>query len=166
MSVTLHTDLGDIKMELFCEKCPKTCENFLALCASDYYNGCIFHRNIKGFMVQTGDPSGTGKNGQSIWDRKFDDELHDDLRHSRRGIVSMANNGPNTNGSQFFIIYAGQSHLDLKYTIFAKVIDGMDTLNDLEKVAVNPKNYRPLKDVHLNCVTIHANPFADPNVAQ
>lgn len=148
-------------------------------------------------MVQTGDPSGTGKNGQSIWDRKFDDELHDDLRHSRRGIVSMANNGPNTNGSQFFIIYAGQSHLDLKYTIFAKyvicifikkkkkmfsilnldiyfffvsflyrVIDGMDTLNDLEKVAVNPKNYRPLKDVHLNCVTIHANPFADPNVAQ
>ena len=73
-------------------------------------------------MVQTGDPSGTGKNGQSIWDRKFDDELHDDLRHSRRGIVSMANNGPNTNGSQFFIIYAGQSHLDLKYTIFAKYV--------------------------------------------
>ena len=73
-------------------------------------------------MVQTGDPSGTGKNGQSIWDRKFDDELHDDLRHSRRGIVSMANNGPNTNGSQFFIIYAGQSHLDLKYTVFAKYV--------------------------------------------
>lgn len=100
--------------------CCNFLQNFLALCASDYYNGCIFHRNIKGFMVQTGDPTGTGKNGQSIWGKKFDDELHDDLRHSQRGIVSMANNGPNTNGSQFFISYAGQSHLDLKYTIFGK----------------------------------------------
>jgi len=161
MSVTLHTDLGNIKLELYCERCPKACENFLALCASDYYKGCLFHRNIKGFMVQTGDPTGTGKGGTSIWDKKFEDEIHSDLRHDGRGVVSMANNGPNTNGSQFFISYAKQSHLDLKYTLFAKVIDGMDTLDELEKLAVNPKNFRPLKDVRLNDVTIHANPIAN-----
>ncbi|KAH6945161.1 hypothetical protein HPB50_007460 [Hyalomma asiaticum] len=79
-SVTLHTDLGDIKIELFCEACPKTAENFLALCASDYYNGCLFHRNIKGFMVQTGDPTGTGKGGESIWGEKFADEIRDELK--------------------------------------------------------------------------------------
>ncbi|XP_050022547.1 peptidyl-prolyl cis-trans isomerase-like 3 isoform X2 [Dermacentor andersoni] len=160
MSVTLHTDLGDIKIELFCETCPKAAENFLALCASDYYNGCLFHRNIKGFMVQTGDPTGTGKGGESIWGAKFADEIRDELKHSVRGVVSMANNGPNTNGSQFFITYAKQPHLDLKYTIFGKVIDGMDTLEELEKVPVNPKNYRPLRDIKLNSITIHANPFA------
>lgn len=79
-SVTLHTDLGDIKIELFCEACPKACENFLALCASDYYNGCLFHRNIKGFIVQTGDPGGTGKGGISIWGKKFEDEFKEELK--------------------------------------------------------------------------------------
>lgn len=117
-SVTLHTDVGDIKLELFCEDCPKTCENFLALCASDYYNGSLFHRNIKGFIVQTGDPMGTGKGGNSIWDRKFEDEFKDNLKHTDRGMVSMANSGPNTNQSQFFFTYAAQPHLDLKYTLF------------------------------------------------
>ncbi|RXG69367.1 Peptidyl-prolyl cis-trans isomerase-like 3 [Armadillidium vulgare] len=120
MSVTLHTDVGDIKIELFCEQCPKTCENFLALCSSGYYDGCPFHRNIKGFMVQTGDPTGTGKGGQSIWGKHFEDEVRDDLKHSVRGMVSMANKGPNTNLSQFFITYSAQPHLDLKYTVFAK----------------------------------------------
>ncbi|XP_074599402.1 peptidyl-prolyl cis-trans isomerase-like 3 [Brevipalpus obovatus] len=159
MSVTLHTDLGDIKMELFCEKCPKTCENFLALCATDYYNNCIFHRNIKGFMVQTGDPTNTGKNGQNIWGQNFDDEFHDSLSHNSKGIVSMANSGPNSNGSQFFIIYDKQPHLDMKYTIFGKVIDGFDTLESLEKVPVNAK-YRPNVDIKIKSVTIHANPLA------
>ena len=102
MSVTLHTDVGDIKIELFCELCPKTCENFLALCASDYYDNCLFHRNIKGFIVQTGDPTHTGKGGTSIWNRKFEDEFKEELKHNARGLISMANNGPNTNGSQFF----------------------------------------------------------------
>lgn len=72
--------MGNIKLELFCEACPKTCENFLALCASDYYNGCLFHRNIKGFIVQTGDPSGTGKGGTSIWGKKIEDEFKEDLK--------------------------------------------------------------------------------------
>ncbi|XP_061464035.1 peptidyl-prolyl cis-trans isomerase-like 3 isoform X1 [Rhineura floridana] len=134
--------------------------NFLALCASNYYNGCIFHRNIKGFMVQTGDPSGSGKGGNSIWGRKFEDEYSEYLKHSVRGVVSMANNGPNTNGSQFFITYGKQPHLDMKYTVFGKVIDGLDTLDELEKLPVNEKTFRPLNDVHIKDVTIHANPFA------
>lgn len=120
-SVTFHTDVGDIKIELFCEDCPKTCENFLALCASDYYNSNAFHRNIKGFIVQTGDPTGTGKGGNSIWNGKFDDEFKDHLKHTDRGMVSMANSGPNSNQSQFFFTYAAQPHLDLKYTLFGMV---------------------------------------------
>lgn len=119
--MTLHTDVGDIKIELFCDDCPKACENFLALCASDYYNGSLFHRNIKGFIVQTGDPTGTGKGGNSIWGGKFEDEFKDNLKHTERGFISMANNGSNTNASQFFITYAAQPQLDLKYTLFGEI---------------------------------------------
>nr|VZI46512.1 unnamed protein product [Spirometra erinaceieuropaei] len=97
-------------------------QNFLALCASDYYKGCIFHRNIKGFIVQTGDPTGTGKNGQSIWKQKFKDEFNEALKHTARGVVSMANNGPDSNGSQFFITYSKQTMLDMKYSIFGKCV--------------------------------------------
>ena len=93
MSLTLHTDLGDIKVELYCDRPTKTCENFLALCASGYYNGCAFHRNIRNFIVQTGDRTNTGKGGTSIWKKKFQDEIFDDLRHTKRGIMSMANSG-------------------------------------------------------------------------
>jgi peptidyl-prolyl cis-trans isomerase-like 3 len=120
MSVTLHTSVGDIKIQVFCEQVPKTAENFLALCASGYYIGVEFHRNIKGFMAQTGDPTGTGKGGQSIWGTEFEDEIVSSLKHSKRGIVSMANKGPNTNRSQFFITYDKQSHLDGKHTVFGK----------------------------------------------
>ena len=90
------------------------------MAASNYYDGVLIHRNIKGFMMQTGDPTGTGKGGQSIWGRKFEDEIVDHLRHNQRGIVSMANSGPNTNGSQFFITYAKQPTLDRKYTVFGR----------------------------------------------
>ncbi|GAB0086345.1 Peptidyl-prolyl cis-trans isomerase [Sergentomyia squamirostris] len=160
MSVTLHTDLGDMKIELFVEDCPKTCENFLALCASDYYNGSLFHRNIKGFIVQTGDPTGTGKGGESIYGKKFEDELKESLKHTERGMVSMANSGPGTNASQFFFTYAAHPHLDLKYTLFGKVIDGFEVLDELEKLPVNPKTFRPMLEKHINTVTIHANPLA------
>nr|CDS16521.1 peptidyl prolyl cis trans isomerase 3 [Echinococcus granulosus] len=135
--------------------------NFLALCASDYYKGCIFHRNIKGFIVQTGDPTGTGKNGQSIWKQKFKDEFDDALKHNSRGIVSMANNGPDSNGSQFFITYSKQTMLDMKYSIFGKVIDGWDVLDELERAPVEDKTYKPLTDIHIQDITIHANPFAE-----
>lgn len=161
MSVTLHTDLGNIKIELYCEHAPKATHNFLALCASGYYNGCMFHRNIKGFIVQTGDPSNTGKNGKSIWGENFEDELSERLKHNKRGIVSMANKGANTNASQFFITYAKQSNLDMKYTIIGHVIDGLDTLDELEKIPVNEKTYRPEYDIKIKDVTIHANPIAD-----
>lgn len=159
-SVTLHTDVGDIKIELFCEDCPKSCENFLALCASQYYNGSLFHRNIKGFIVQTGDPTGTGKGGNSIWGRKFEDEFKDNLKNNERGMVCMANSGPNTNASQFFITYAAQAQLDLKYTLFGRVIHGFDALDELEKLVVNPKTFKPLLEKRINSITIHANPLA------
>merc|ERR1740124_91078 len=112
-------------------------------------------------MVQTGDPTGKGKGGKSIWGEKFKDEIHPHLKHISRGIVSMANNGPDTNGSQFFITYGKQPHLDMKYTVFGKVIDGFEVLDDLEKLNVNEKNYRPLDEVRICGVKVHANPLAD-----
>ncbi|VDN53378.1 unnamed protein product [Dracunculus medinensis] len=160
MSVTLQTTLGDIKIELYCDLCPKTCENFLALCASGYYNNNIFHRNIKSFMVQTGDPTGTGKGGNSIWGTPIEDEFHSSLKHSERGVVSMAGNGPNTSRSQFFITYAKHPSLDLKYTIFGRVIDGFDVLDELENVKVDAK-YRPVIEQRIRKVIIHANPIAE-----
>ncbi|KAI9325634.1 cyclophilin-like domain-containing protein [Obelidium mucronatum] len=160
MALTLHTDLGDLKVEIFCEAVPRTAENFLALAASGYYNNNLFHRNIKGFMVQTGDPSGTGKGGQSIYGHPFPDEIKSTLKHNARGILSMANKGPDTNKSQFFITYAKHSHLDSKYTVFGKVIDGFDTLDAIEKVPVDGKSNRPVQDVRIKSVTIHANPLA------
>merc|ERR1712111_322948 len=113
-------------------------------------------------MVQTGDPTNTGKGGKSIWGGKFNDEITDSIRHNTRGMVSMANSGPNTNNSQFFITYAPQPSLDLKYTVFGKVIDGFDTLDNLEKVPVTEKNHKPLPghEAKVSSVTIHANPLA------
>ncbi|THH08595.1 hypothetical protein EW145_g2597 [Phellinidium pouzarii] len=162
MSVTLHTSLGELKIEVFCEAVPKAAENFLALCASGRYDNCKFHRNIAGFIVQTGDPTGTGKGGESIWGSTFADEIRSTLKFNARGVVAMANSGPDTNKAQFFITYNGkQTHLDGKYTIFGKVIDGADsTLDAIERVRVNNKN-RPLEDVLLLNVTVHANPIAD-----
>ncbi|WVQ75236.1 peptidyl-prolyl cis-trans isomerase-like 3 [Cryptococcus sp. DSM 104548] len=160
MSVTLHTNLGDIKIEVFCESVPRTAENFLALCASGSYDNTLFHRNIKSFMIQGGDPTGTGKGGMSIWGRPFSDEIRQTLRFNARGVVAMANAGPDTNKSQFFITYAKQSSLDGKYSIFGKVIDGLEVLDTMERTPVTPKN-RPLQEIRLERVTIHANPIAD-----
>ncbi|KAK6162471.1 hypothetical protein DH2020_002312 [Rehmannia glutinosa] len=159
MSVTLHTNLGDIKCEIFCDEVPKTAENFLALSASGYYDGTIFHRNIKGFMIQGGDPTNTGKGGTSIWGKKFNDEIRESLKHNARGMLSMANSGPNTNGSQFFITYAKQPHLNGLYTIFGKVIHGFEVLDIMEKAPTGPGD-RPLMEIRINRVTIHANPLA------
>ncbi|EDQ85936.1 uncharacterized protein MONBRDRAFT_28673 [Monosiga brevicollis MX1] len=161
-SVTLHTDLGDIKVEVFCDQVERAAENFLALCASGYYDGCKIHRNIKGFMMQTGDPTGTGKGGDSIWGGEFEDEFPPGLRHNARGILSMANKGPNTNRSQFFITYGKAPHLDRKYTIFGRTIDGFDTLDAIEKTpVVDQRKHRPKMDIKIRSITIHANPIAD-----
>ena len=159
MSVTLHTDLGTVKIEVFCDTVPRTSFNFLALAASGYYDNSLFHRNIKGFMLQGGDPTGTGKGGESIWGGKFADEFVFALKHDSRGVVSMANSGPNTNGSQFFITYKAAAHLNNKYTVFARVIHGMEMLDAAEKEPVGAKDV-PLNPITINKVTIHANPLA------
>ena len=160
MSVTLHTNHGAIKLEIFCDSVPRTSFNFLALAASGYYDGTVFHRNVKGFMLQGGDPTGTGKGGESIWGGKFGDEIRPENTHAARGILSMANSGPGTNGSQFFLTYAKHPHLDNNYTVFGKVIDGFDALAAIERVPCNDK-HRPLSEVRLEHLTIHANPLAD-----
>lgn len=108
-----------------------------------------------------GDPTGTGKGGASIWGNKFDDEFKETLKHNSRGIVAMANNGPNTNGSQFYILYAKAPHLDRKNTVFGKVIDGFDVLDYIEKSQVSEKTYRPLSNILIRSVTVHANPLAE-----
>ncbi len=160
MSVTLHTTHGDIKCELYCEQAPKTCKNFLALAAKGYYNGTQFHRNIKGFIVQGGDATGTGKGGESIYGGAFEDEFDETLKHDKRGLLSMANMGPNTNLSQFFFTYGPQPQLDGKYTIFGRIIEGHDALDKMENEPVG-KQYRPLNEVAVKYITIHANPIAD-----
>ncbi|KAL9104545.1 MAG: hypothetical protein Q9163_000519 [Psora crenata] len=163
MSVTLHTSLGDIKIEIFCEAVPKTAENFLALCASDVYNGSPFHRSIPQFMIQTGSPaSGTPKVSTSIYGSEFEDEIRPSLRHNARGIVSMANKGPNTNGSQFFILYAPAPHLDGKNTVFGRVLgeEGLRVLSEMEEKEVDKKGRMSGEAVRIERVTIHANPIA------
>ncbi|CAG8957160.1 hypothetical protein HYFRA_00009361 [Hymenoscyphus fraxineus] len=161
MSVTLHTNFGDIKLEIFCESVPKTAENFLALCASNYYNGSTFHRLIPSFMIQTGAPPSQPKGGTSIWEGPFADEIRPSLRHNARGIVSMANKGPDTNGSQFFICFDKAPHLDGKNTVFGHVIgdEGLKTLEKMEAVEVDRKN-RPKEEIRIESITMHANPLA------
>ena len=110
-------------------------------------------------MVQGGDPSGTGRGGESIWGGAFKDELGVDYKHDRRGIVSMANEGPDTNKAQFFITYGAQPHLNDKYTIFGQVIDGWEVLDAMEKVPVGKKN-RPVSDIQIEDIIVHANPLA------
>jgi len=159
MAVTLHTSHGDLKLEVHADLVRRTSENFLALAANGTYDGTLFHRNIKGFMVQGGDPTGTGKGGDSVWGGKFADEFAFALKHDARGVVSMANSGPNTNAAQFFITYKAAAHLNNKYTVFARVIHGMETLDAMEKEPVNERD-NPLSPIIIQSVTIHANPVA------
>ncbi|CAK9085286.1 unnamed protein product [Durusdinium trenchii] len=165
MALTIKTNLGPLKVELFCAQTPKTCKNFLALAASGYYDNTNFHRNIKGFMIQGGDPTGTGKGGQSIYGGYFEDEFVSTLKHERRGCLSMVNTGPNTNGSQFFITYSRQPHLNGVYTTFGRLIDGLDTLDKMEKEPINAKN-RPMRPIKIESIIIHANPIADEEAQQ
>jgi peptidyl-prolyl cis-trans isomerase-like 3 len=157
----LHTSLGDLKLELYCDSVPKSAENFLALCASGQYDASPFHRILKSFITQTGSPASDpkSKTSASIWGGLFADEIRPALRHNARGVVSMANKGPDTNGSQFFICYAPQPHLDGKNTVIGKVIGGWDTLDKLEGVESDAKG-RPKKQEVIKHVTIHANPLA------
>jgi peptidylprolyl isomerase domain and WD repeat-containing protein 1 len=146
--VTLHTNIGDVSFKLFPKECPKTVENFTTHCRNGYYDDVIFHRVIKGFMIQTGDPLGDGTGGTSIWGSEFEDEINRDLRHDRAGVLSSANAGPNTNGSQFFITTVPTPWLDGKHSVFGRVSKGMDIVNKIENLKVD-KADRPLEDVKI-----------------
>lgn len=156
----LETNIGEVVIELQTETAPKAVWNFVKLAQKGYYRGVPFHRNIKNFMIQGGDPTGTGKGGQSIWGKNFQDEFDGPLTHSERGVVSMANKGKNTNSSQFFITYKPAKHLDRKHTIFGKVVDGMDTLNKMEAVPVD-EGSRPLKEIVIKDVVVFLDPFEE-----
>lgn len=150
----IKTTMGEIKIELFPNLVPKTVENFVGLAEKGYYDGIIFHRVIDQFMIQGGDPSGTGTGGQSYFGQSFEDEFHDSLKHDEIGILSMANAGPNTNGSQFFITLVPTPWLDRKHSIFGKVIEGLDVVESIGKVSTSKPFDKPLKDVIMEKVTI------------
>lgn len=158
--IQLHTTHGDLNIELHCDITPRACENFITLCERGYYNGVAFHRNIRNFMIQGGDPTGTGKGGESIWGKPFKDEVHSKLLHSGRGVVSMANSGPHTNGSQFFILYKSATHLNFKHTVFGMVVGGLPTLSTTEKVPVDDDD-RPLEEIKIISVEVYVNPYAE-----
>jgi len=150
----INTNMGKIEIELFADKTPKTVENFVEHANQGYYNGIIFHRVIPNFMIQGGDPTGTGRGGESIWGEPFADEIVKSLVFNEPGILAMANAGPNTNGSQFFITVAPTNWLDGKHTIFGKVIGGMDVVYAISKVATSKPGDKPLKDVVMETVVI------------
>ncbi|XP_022184838.2 peptidylprolyl isomerase domain and WD repeat-containing protein 1 [Nilaparvata lugens] len=152
-SAIIHTAMGDIHIKLF-KECPKAVENFCVHSKNGYYNGHIFHRVIKGFMIQTGDPSGTGTGGESIWGGEFQDEFHPNLRHDRPYTVSMANAGPNTNGSQFFITVIPTPWLDSKHTVFGRVSKGMEVVQNISNVKTNAKTDKPYDDIQIISITL------------
>ena len=147
---TIETAKGTLVIELYKDKAPKTVGNFVALANKGFYNGIIFHRVIPGFMVQTGDPTGTGMGGPGY---SFADEFGPGLKHSGAGILSMANSGPNTNGSQFFITLAATPWLDGKHSVFGKVVEGQSVV---EEIAAAPRDSsdRPLQEISMKRVTI------------
>jgi peptidyl-prolyl cis-trans isomerase A (cyclophilin A)/peptidyl-prolyl cis-trans isomerase B (cyclophilin B) len=178
LTATIHTSEGDIEVELFDERAPTTVENFVGLAegADDYentevglgtgawkdpengekridplYDGVEFHRIIEDFMIQTGDPTGTGRGGPGY---EFDDEFHDELTHDGPGILSMANSGPNTNGSQFFITLDAQPHLDGKHAVFGEVTDGMDVVEDIGNANTDMHD-APTTPITIDSIDIH-----------
>lgn len=166
-TATLHTTKGDVDVELYADKVPRTVDNFVGLATGEkswtdpqsgeeidgepLYDDVLFHRIIDGFMIQGGDPTGTGRGGPGY---TFDDEFHDDLGHDDAGILSMANSGPNTNGSQFFITLDAQPHLDGRHSVFGEVTDGMDVVRDIATVRTD-QNDKPKEDILLESVTVH-----------
>lgn len=132
--VRVETTLGNFEVTLFPEVAPKTCENFLKLAEKKYYDGTVFHRIIPNFMIQGGDPQGTGMGGESIWGKKFEDECKREVQFSKPGLLAMANSGPNTNGSQFFITTVLTPWLHMKHTIFGEVTEGYDVIKKIESM--------------------------------
>ena len=157
-NAVIQTNMGTIRFELLEADAPKTTENFITLAEKGYYDGVIFHRVIKGFMIQGGDPTGTGRGGQSAWGGRFDDEINPRSavyqRGYKTGTVAMANAGPNTNGSQFFIMHADYP-LPPSYTIFGKVTESQDVVDTIASAA-RDRNDKPVSEVKMEKVTIEA----------
>jgi peptidyl-prolyl cis-trans isomerase-like protein 2 len=156
----LTTNVGDLNIELYPEYAPKAVWNFIQLSKRGYYQGVQFHRNIKNFMIQGGDPTGTGRGGQSCWGKTFSDEFEGPLVHDARGILSMANKGKDTNTSQFFITYRAVPHLNRKHTIFGRVTEGLDTLKRLEETPVDD-NDRPTARCEIEDIVVYVDPFEE-----
>lgn len=181
IEAVMNTNKGAVTIALFPEFAPKTVENFVGLAKDDYYNGIIFHRVIADFMIQGGDPTGTGMGGESIFGGQFEDEFKREL-FNVRGALSMANSGPNTNGSQFFIVTApevpaqmmdqmegagypeeiinayrehgGTPWLDQRHTVFGHVVAGMDVVEEINQTVTNPAD-RPVEDVVIESIDIN-----------
>jgi peptidyl-prolyl cis-trans isomerase A (cyclophilin A) len=165
-AATLQTSRGDIAVTLHADRTPRTVANFVGLATGErewtdpntgetvsgepLYDDVLFHRVIDDFMIQTGDPLGTGRGGPGY---TFDDEFHEDLSHDSAGVLSMANSGPDTNGSQFFITLAPQPHLDGRHSVFGKVTDGMDVVQEIGDVETDENN-RPVDPVYLESVSV------------
>ncbi|RQH03504.1 peptidylprolyl isomerase [Natrarchaeobius oligotrophus] len=166
MTATLHTSAGDVAVELYAERAPRTVDNFVGLATGErewtdpetgeeiegepLYDDVLFHRVIEDFMIQTGDPTGTGRGGPGY---QFDDEFHDELRHDDAGVLSMANSGPDTNGSQFFVTLDAQPHLDDNHAVFGQVTDGMDVVRDIASVDTDEDD-RPQEEILLESVSV------------
>ena len=153
MTTELTTHQGAITVELYTNHAPKSCKNFATLATRGYYDGTVFHRIIPSFMIQGGDPSGTGRGGSSIYGEKFEDEISPSLKHTGAGILSMANSGPNTNGSQFFITLAPTPWLDGKRTIFGRVKNGMKIVQRMGLVKTGAED-RPLEQVKIRKASV------------
>ncbi|CAI2338406.1 unnamed protein product [Caenorhabditis sp. 36 PRJEB53466] len=156
--VRLVTNFGALNLELYCQKAPKACENFITHCSNGYYNNTKFHRLIKNFMLQGGDPTGTGHGGESIWGKPFADEFISGMSHDQRGVLSMANKGSNTNGSQFFITFRPCKYLDRKHTIFGRLVGGLENLTTIEKLDTEEGTDVPTVPL----VIMRAEVFVDP----
>ncbi len=148
--ILMETTMGNIKIRLFDDKVPVTAKNFKDLVEEGFYDGIIFHRVIDGFMIQGGDPTGTGTGGSL---KTIPDEFHPSLKHSRKGLLSMANRGPNTGTSQFFITLVPTPHLDGKHAIFGEVIEGMNVVESIGRVPIGPRD-KPISDVVMTKVTV------------
>ena len=181
--VAVQTNFGKLNIELFCDKvgfhfsisysilqlrrscvqAPKTCYNFLMLARDGKYDNTNFHRHIPGFMLQGGDPTGTGNGGSSYWGTDFRDEhaLRNAYKHDSRGLLSMANRGANTNSSQFFFTFRATPHLNGKHTVFGKIVGGEDVLDKMEGVPTNPTNDRPTKQIKILAVDIYKDPYEE-----
>lgn len=153
----VKTNLGTFELLMFHDKAPVTVENFVGLARKGYYNNVTFHRIIKGFVIQGGDPTGTGMGGDSFFGKEFKDEFHPDLRHDGFGILSMANRGPATNTSQFFITLGATPHLDNRHSVFGRVYAGVDVVEKIGSVKTGQMD-KPVEPVVMENVTIEVRP--------